>query len=79
MSKLGQDEFGLYVQNVIRGEGVDTSGVAFDNQAPTAVFFKERMTNQDPNIYYYRHHSAASLLSPDDLDENYLQSAKYLH
>ncbi|MEC1262974.1 sugar kinase [Bacillus swezeyi] len=30
-------------------------------------------------MYYYRNHSAASLLSPDDLDENYLQSAKYLH
>lgn len=79
ISKLGQDEFGRYVQNVIRGEGVDTSRVVFEDQAPTAVFFKERMTNQDPNIYYYRHHSAASLLSPDDLDENYLQSAKYLH
>ncbi|WP_342750495.1 PfkB family carbohydrate kinase [Alteribacillus bidgolensis] len=55
ISKLGEDEFGLYVQNVIRGEGVDTSRVVFDDQAPTAVFFKERMTNQDPNIYYYRH------------------------
>jgi 2-dehydro-3-deoxygluconokinase len=79
VSKLGNDEFGLYVRNVIRGEGVDTSRVVFDDQAPTAVFFKERKTNQDPNIYYYRKNSAASLLRPDDLDENYFKSAKYLH
>lgn len=79
ISKLGNDEFGLYVRNTIRGEGVDTSLVTFDDQAPTAVFFKERKLNQDPNIYYYRKNSAASLLSPEDLNEDYFKKAKYLH
>ncbi|WP_407267803.1 sugar kinase [Radiobacillus sp. PE A8.2] len=79
ISTLGDDEFGIYVRNFIRGEGVDTRHVAFENSAPTAVFFKEMIANQDPNIYYYRKNAAASLLHPSDLDESYIKQAKYLH
>ncbi|MEW9667304.1 sugar kinase [Ammoniphilus sp. 3BR4] len=79
ISRLGEDEFGLFVRQFIRGEGVDTSRVIFDQQYPTAVFFKERQTAQDPKIYFYRKGSAASQLKPEDLDEDYIARAKYLH
>jgi 2-dehydro-3-deoxygluconokinase len=78
-SRLGQDEFGLYVRNYIRGEGVDTSEVIFDGQFPTAVFFKERQAASDPKIYYYRSGSAASQFSVEDLNESYIAQAKFLH
>lgn len=77
--RLGQDEFGLFVRNFIRGEGVDTSRVQFDHEYGTGVFFKERKAYGDPNIYYYRKYSAGSRLAPDDIDENYLAEATYLH
>lgn len=77
--RLGQDEFGIYIHNFIRGEGVDTSRVIFDSSYPTAVFFKERHAMQEPKIYYYRKNSAASFLSPKDIDESYIAQAKYLH
>jgi 2-dehydro-3-deoxygluconokinase len=79
LSRLGKDEFGLYVRNFIRGEGVDTSRVIFDSDHPTAVYFKERQAFGDPKVFYYRKHSAASHMTPDDLDEDYLAQAKYLH
>ncbi|QTM99168.1 sugar kinase [Sediminibacillus dalangtanensis] len=79
ISRLGNDEFGLFVRNFIRGEGVDTSNVVFDTELPTAVFFKEKLAAGDPKIYYYRKLSAASELSPDDLDEEYIKQAAYLH
>lgn len=78
-SRLGDDEFGLYVRNFIRGEGVDTSRVIFDEKNPTAVFFKERQMGQDPKIYYYRKGSSASFMKPEDLDAEYIAQAKYLH
>ncbi|WP_134699595.1 sugar kinase [Ammoniphilus sp. YIM 78166] len=78
MSRLGADEFGLYVRNVIRGEGVDTSRVKFDPHRPTAVFFKDR-SQTEPQIYYYRKHSAASSMNSEDLDEPYIAQAKILH
>lgn len=79
ISRLGNDEFGHYVHNFIRGEGVDTSRVTFDDRNPTAVFFKERRIGQEPKVYYYRAGSAASRLSREDLDESYIARAKFLH
>jgi len=79
ISRLGRDEFGLYIRNFIRGEGVDTSQVNFDEQHSTAVFFKERQMMQEPKISYYRKNSAASEMTPDDLNEEYIAKAKFLH
>ncbi|WP_278246906.1 sugar kinase [Alkaliphilus transvaalensis] len=78
-SKLGDDEFGRYIQSVIRGEGVDVSRVVTDSTASTGLLFKERFAHVNPNIYYYRKHSAASLFKIEDLDYNYISSAKIFH
>ncbi|MEK5175432.1 sugar kinase [Heyndrickxia sp. FSL W8-0496] len=79
VSKLGDDEFGLFIRNFIRGEGVDTSQVIFDDHLPTAVFFKEKRSQLDPNIYYYRKGSAFSSIQFEDLDTGYLSQAKFIH
>jgi 2-dehydro-3-deoxygluconokinase len=79
ISRLGADEFGLYTRNYIRGEGVDTSGVIFDEKHPTAVFFKERRVMQEPKVYYYRKDSAASHMTPEDIRENQIADASFLH
>lgn len=79
ISKLGNDEFGLFIRNVIRGEGVDTAQVLFDDNYSTGIFFKERTLGKDPNVYYYRNNSAASTLSIEDIDDSYIKQAKYIH
>jgi 2-dehydro-3-deoxygluconokinase len=79
ISRLGDDEFGLYIRNFIRGEGVNTDQVLFDEINPTAVFFKERNIGQESKVYYYRKGSAASHMQPSDLNEAYISKAKYLH
>jgi len=79
ISKLGNDEFGLYVRNTIRGEGIDASQVKMTNSAQTGVLFKELALNTDPNIFYYRNGSAASTLMPEDVDLDYVKKAKYIH
>lgn len=78
ISKLGNDPFGYYIRNCIRGEGVDTSQCTFTDENPTGLLFKEKKTNQI-NVYYYRENSAASYLSPDNINENYIKNAKVLH
>lgn len=79
MSRLGNDDLGLFVRNFIRGEGVDTSNVVFDENYQTAVFFKERKNGAEPKVYYYRSNSAASHMKATDLDEAYIAKAKFLH
>jgi 2-dehydro-3-deoxygluconokinase len=79
VSQLGDDEFGLFIRNFIRGEGVDTSKVQFDPDHPTAVFFKERHGHGDPKVFYYRAGSAASFMDRTHLRERDIAGAKILH
>jgi len=79
ISRVGEDEFGACVRAAIRGEGVDTSCVVLDGEAPTGVYFKERRRSDLTRVYYYRSGSAASRLTPEDLDPDYIGQATYLH
>jgi len=78
-SRLGDDELGRFIAHNIRGEGVDLSRVIVDPDAPTALYLKEISAVGDTTVYYYRRGSAASRLSPDDLDAEYIRSARWLH
>jgi 2-dehydro-3-deoxygluconokinase len=73
-SRVGDDEFGQYIVNTVRGEGVDTSRVIVDG-----VLFKEKRELGPRRIVYYRKGSAASRLGPGDLDSDYIAGARYLH
>jgi 2-dehydro-3-deoxygluconokinase len=79
ISRLGNDEFGKLILAMMRGEGVDVSQVKLDSEAPTGVFFKERREAGESRNYYYRQNSAASKMKPEDIDPQYICSAKYLH
>jgi 2-dehydro-3-deoxygluconokinase len=78
-SRLGDDELGQYILGVVRAEGVDASRVMVDPEAPTGVLFKEKRELGPRKILYYRRGSAASRLTPADLDAAYLADARYLH
>jgi 2-dehydro-3-deoxygluconokinase len=78
-SKLGDDEFGRYIQSVIRGENVDVSRIILDTTRNTGILFKERFAHVNPNVYYYRKGSAASNISAEDIDVEYIKSSKILH
>ncbi|MCP3028579.1 PfkB family carbohydrate kinase [Halobacillus sp. A5] len=79
VSRLGDDEFGEKVLAFIRGEGVDVSRVTLDDEADTGIFFKERLSPDEIRVKYYRRHSAASRMRPEDIDEEYIAGANYLH
>jgi 2-dehydro-3-deoxygluconokinase len=77
-SRLGDDPHGRYVRDTIRGEGVATH-VTLDPEAPTGIMFKERREVGESRVFYYRHDSAASRMSPEDLPAAALADADYLH
>ena len=79
MSRLGRDEFGAYVLGVMRSEGVDTAAVRVDPHARTGVFFRDNRADGRSSVIYYRKHSAFAGFGPDDLDEDYIASARILH
>lgn len=79
ISRVGDDEFGAYILAMVRAEGVDTSRVLVDPTHRTGVLFKQPLPGNETEVAYYRDNSAASTLSPQDIDESSIAGAKLLH
>ncbi|HEU5139772.1 MAG TPA: sugar kinase [Bacillales bacterium] len=79
ISRVGDDEFGRKILSFIRGENVDVSETMLDSAAPTGLYFKEMLTEDELRVQYYRRGSAASRMAPSDLNESYIAKANYLH
>ncbi|MFA9557833.1 sugar kinase [Evansella sp. AB-rgal1] len=79
ISRLGNDPFAGTIMSTLAGEGVDVTHVIRDDQAPTAVFFKESKGYGDPNVYYYRRNSAASKFKPEDVKTEWFEDARHFH
>jgi 2-dehydro-3-deoxygluconokinase len=75
---LGDDPFGKIILKTLRGEGVDVSRVQLSAEAPTGMMFREHVAGRLA-VHYFRKHSAASRMLPEQLDENYIRGAKLLH
>ena len=76
LTRVGDDEFGRMLLELWKREGVDTSHVIIDRNAPTAAYF----VTHGPNGHvfsYLRTGSAASRLSPSDLPD--LEKASVVH
>src|SRR5579859_2416678 len=73
ISRVGDDEFGQMILFRLRGEGVDVSHVILDPRAPTGLLFREKREIGPVDVVYYRRGSAASHMSPADLDAGYIQ------
>lgn len=78
VSRLGEDEFGHFICNQTRAEGVDCRSVIFDETHRTGVMFKEIGVGET-SVFYYRENSAASHLCPQDLPASLFEGASILH
>jgi 2-dehydro-3-deoxygluconokinase len=81
ITRVGNDEFGKYVTSVLRGEGIDLSGVKVDSEAPTGIYFSQRgyPIPERSGVVYYRKGSAASKMSIIDVNSDYIKKAKLFH
>ncbi|WP_405497633.1 sugar kinase [Nocardia sp. NBC_00511] len=88
ISRVGDDGFGRYLVGHLTARGIDTSAVTVDALRPTAVYVKERGSGSGrpddlpasaSRMLYYRTGSAASALSPADLDTPLIEGAELIH
>lgn len=79
ISRLGKDEFGRYIRNYVRGEGIDASQVEFVEGYPTSIYFKEIFDAERINSYYYRDNSPTNSFTVEDINEDYIQNTKVVH
>ena len=78
VSRLGTDEFGCFIRNQLRAEGVDCTHVKFDAAHRTGVMFKETGVGET-KVFYYRENSAASHLCPEDLSPELFAGVRIVH
>lgn len=77
-SRLGEDEFGKFVCNRIRSEGVCCDHIIFDEKRSTGIMFKE-LSAGETRVTYYRKDSAASGMSQADLKPEFFSGTKIIH
>jgi sugar/nucleoside kinase (ribokinase family) len=79
-SRLGTDSMARYLLAEMHREGVDCSRVECIAAQRTGMQFKERVTDgRDPFVESHRKGSAASQMTADQVDEDWLRSARHLH
>ena len=79
-SRLGADSMARYLINQMKSEGVHCEHVVLDAAQKTGFQIKGRSDDgSDPQVEYHRKGSAASLMTPADIDEPWLAAARHLH
>ncbi|WOK96516.1 fructokinase-2 [Canna indica] len=79
VGKLGDDEFGHMLVDILEKNRVDINGVLFDPQARTALAFVSLKSNGEREFMFYRNPSADMLLTESELDFSLIKRAKIFH
>ncbi|MEW2347203.1 sugar kinase [Streptomyces sp. NPDC006684] len=79
LGRVGDDPAGRSVLAQLRAHGIDTSCAVTDPGAPTGVILRDSHPARAIDVQYLRAGSAASLMSPDELDPGPLRGARLVH
>ncbi len=79
LAKISDDRFGDFVEQFFVGEGIDVSHVTrCKNGESLGLTFTEILSRDTSSILMYREKAADLQLHPQDVDEDYIASAKML-
>ncbi|GLU06687.1 hypothetical protein SLE2022_236930 [Rubroshorea leprosula] len=79
IGKVGEDEFGRMLVDILKQNGVNSEGVCFDKEARTALAFVTLKTNGEREFMFYRNPSADMLLKESELNMGLIKNAKIFH
>ncbi len=78
LTGLSDDPFSFGLKQLFLMEGLNTRHVRRFPDGYTGLYFVANDEAGDREFLYYRKHSAASLISPKDIDENVIKSFKLI-
>ncbi|TKY45091.1 fructokinase-7 protein [Spatholobus suberectus] len=79
IGKVGADEFGYMLADILKQNDVETSGMRFDSNARTALAFVTLRADGEREFLFFRNPSADMLLQESELDENLIKQARIFH
>ncbi|EFJ23710.1 hypothetical protein SELMODRAFT_102797 [Selaginella moellendorffii] len=79
IGKVGEDEFGCMLVEILKDNRVNSRGVRFDQNARTALAFVTLREDGEREFMFYRNPSADMLLTVPELDAELIQQASIFH
>lgn len=79
IGKVGNDQFGLKLKEVLNSTGISTAYLYLDNQIPTTLAFVHTFEDGDRDFSFYRNPGADMMLTEQEVREEAIRSAKAFH
>lgn len=79
IGKVGEDEFGYMLADILKENNVHSEGMRFDPGARTALAFVTLRNDGEREFMFYRNPSADMLLEESELDYDLIRKAKIFH
>ncbi|XP_062228557.1 probable fructokinase-6, chloroplastic isoform X2 [Phragmites australis] len=79
IGKVGDDEFGYMLSDILKQNNVNNQGLLFDTHARTALAFVTLRSDGEREFMFYRNPSADMLLEEKELDLDLIRKAKIFH
>jgi fructokinase len=73
IGKVGADEFGYMLAEILKQNKADTSGMQYDSNARTALTFVTLRADGEHEFLFFRNPSADMLLDKSELDRNLIE------
>ena len=79
IGKVGNDQFGKMLKEVVEESGTDVSGLCMDDKVHTTLAFVHTFPDGDREFSFYRNPGADMMLTKDEVDEELIKSSKIFH
>lgn len=79
IGRVGEDDFGHFLEKALQNYNVDTRGLSFDNDWATTLTFVQLFTHGRHNFKFYRNPGADTMLKFEDIDLKLIDECSILH
>lgn len=79
IGKVGNDQFGTMLKEVVQERGTDVSGLCMDNEVHTTLAFVHTFPDGDREFSFYRNPGADMMLTKEEVDQELIKSSKIFH
>lgn len=79
IGKVGNDGFGHLLTKAVQEQGIDTTGLVYDNDVHTTLALVLKKENGDRDFAFYRNPGADMNLKEEEVDESLIASSSIFH
>lgn len=79
IGKVGKDNFGDFLEETVKAQGIDTRNLLRDDRVPTTLAFVHTAPDGDRSFSFYRNPGADMMLRREEVNKSLIAEAKLFH